>query len=57
VSTSAHRSKRRTSKTPEPEGKVAEKKINLSDAPRAAMPTKIAPMLAGRAEKAFDHPD
>jgi ATP-dependent DNA ligase len=57
VSVTTYRSKRRASETPEPDGKVAEKKVNLSGAPRAAMPTNIAPMLAGRAEKAFDHPD
>jgi bifunctional non-homologous end joining protein LigD len=57
VSVTSHRSKRRTSETPEPGGKVADKAVNLSGAPRAAMPSNIAPMLAGRAEKAFDHPD
>ena len=31
--------------------------LDLTDAPRAAMPRNIVPMLAGRAEKAFDHPD
>jgi bifunctional non-homologous end joining protein LigD len=51
VTATAYRSKRRKSKT------VSEKKVNLFDSPRAAMPTNIAPMLAGRTEKAFDHPD
>jgi bifunctional non-homologous end joining protein LigD len=57
VSVTTYRFKRRKSKTPEPNGTVAEKKVNLSGAPRAAMPSNIAPMLASRAEKAFNHPD
>ena len=57
MSVTAYRSKRRTLETPKSDGKAAEKKVNLSGARRAAMPTNIEPMLAGRAEKAFDHPD
>ena len=40
VSIEKFRSKRRTSKTPKPDGKVAEKKVNLAGAPLAAMPLK-----------------
>jgi len=57
VSVTAHRSKRPGSATPKPEGKAAEKKVNLAGAPLAAMPSNIMPMLAVRAEKAFNHPD